>query len=99
MSPQIILICSVLISLVFGSLAHGQYAAADNHPRAVKMMSLTDKDGDGQFSKAEYMARARNDAERPRLEKGFKMFDADQNGFVTYAELNARFAKINPRNN
>ena len=62
------------------------------------MMSLTDKDGDGQFSKAEYMARAKNDAEKPKLERGFKMFDADKNGFVTYAELNARFAKINPVN-
>ena len=86
----------VVTSFAFSSFAVAQGAADSkgNHPRAVLMMSKTDTDGDGQFSKAEYMARAKNEAEKPKLEKGFKMFDADRNGFVTYAELNARFAKV-----
>jgi hypothetical protein len=58
------------------------------------MMNLTDTDGDGKFSKAEYLARAKSESQLPKLEKGFKMFDKDKNGFVTYAELNARFAKV-----
>ena len=96
MSPKNILICSVLSSFAFVCLANGQYATAENHPRAVQMMSLSDNNGDGQISKAEFMARAGSEAEHPRLDRGFNMFDADKNGFVTYAELNARFKLTNP---
>jgi Ca2+-binding EF-hand superfamily protein len=98
-ASKTILSCFVVTSFAFSSFADAQGAAdsTENHPRAVLMMSNTDMDGDGQFSKAEYMARAENEAQKPKLERGFRMFDADRNGFVSYAELNARFAKVHSK--
>ena len=97
MNPKIILICSVLTSLVFSSLAHGQYAAADNHPRSVTMMSKVDLDQDGRISEEEHFIRCTDDSKRERFAEQFAKFDADKDGFLTYPELNARFEKISPR--
>lgn len=77
------------------AIAQDTVAPADNHPRAVLMMSKSDTNGDSQISLPEFLARARSEEEKSKINRGFKMFDADGNGFVTYAELNSRFARIN----
>ena len=77
------------------AVAQDTVPPADNHPRAVLMMSKSDTNGDNQISLPEFLARARSEEEKSKINKGFQMFDADGNGFVTYAELNSRFARIN----
>ena len=76
------------------AIAQDTAAPADNHPRAVLMMSKSDSNNDGQISLPEFLSRARSEDEKIKITRGFKMFDADENGLVTYAELNSRFKKI-----
>ena len=94
MSPKIILICSILTSLAFGSLAYGQYAVADNHPGSVKTIARCDKNGDGKLTEKEFIGVAIDEAQRAKKVRSFKKFDTDKDGLVTMAELNARFNTI-----
>ena len=50
-----------------------------------------DQDRDSQIFEAEFVAQGDVETGELNMAKRFKEFDADQSGFVTYAEFNARF--------
>lgn len=57
-------------------------------------MSNYDQNKDDQISEAEFIAQGNGEAGKLNMAKRFKKFDTDQSGFITYAELNARFATL-----
>jgi hypothetical protein len=66
-------------------------AAQAQRPAPGQIVKAWDKDGDGAVSKAEWVSAGRP-AER------FDAVDADHDGKVTVAELEAAMAKMRPRN-
>lgn len=58
-------------------------------------MKAADSNNDGKVSYNEFVAAAADRTsviQKQNLDKAFKMFDADNNGFITIDELKAAFA-------
>lgn len=97
MTPKKILHpCLLVASLAFCNLAVGQEAVAAEHdPRSIKTMNRCDKDGDDKMSEEEFISTAKDDeAKKAKKLKAFKKFDVDLDGFITYDELDSRFATM-----
>ena len=72
------------------SLVSAQDAAPAGEPaKPCANFKKLDKDGDGSITKEEFLASAKDDAQKAKMETRFGKLDKDGDGKVTPAEMNS----------
>jgi Ca2+-binding EF-hand superfamily protein len=89
MKTRFLLIGSMAFVAMVSLVSAQDAAGAPDPAKPCPAFKKLDKDGDGAVSKDEFLASAKDDAQKAKMEKRFAKLDKDGDSKLTPAEMNA----------